>query len=87
MAVPVPVAAAASTIVVPLEPVTNAWVVVLTAICPSAVGIAPAADGIRRPVVAGAACKSRMADAPPESVCVANVKSAPMSLTAVVLEA
>jgi hypothetical protein len=42
--------------------------------------------GNKNPLVA-AECKSRIADAPPVNVCVANVKSAPMSLTAVVDEA
>ena len=43
---------------------------------PSAVGMAPAADGILRPAVTLAALRSRMPDAPSVPVCELIVKSA-----------
>src|SRR5690242_6732061 len=47
--VPVPVAAAAPTIVVPFDPHTYVWFVRLVPMNPSAVGTAPATPGIFKP--------------------------------------
>ena len=76
VAVFAPVAAAAPTMVVPFEPQTCVWFVVLKPMKSSAVGAPPAAAGIFRPAVTLAALRSRMALAPPVSVWEEIVKSA-----------